>query len=146
MILYLDTSACIKKYFRDNDSHEVIDAWKAAALIGTSEITYAETIATLFRRKREDGVSDRILSLTIKNFHADWESFLHISVAREINERTLALERVHPLTGFGAIHLASALIVAERVPDQLVFACYDKRLSHAAQEEGLELLHLQHNI
>lgn len=140
MILYLDTSACVKKYFKESGSAAVIDAWKSAALIGTSAITYAETVASLYRKKREAPISDRIFSAAMKSFHTDWESFLRVEVARELNERILSLVKAHPLRGFDAIHLASALIVAEQVPDRVVFACYDKQLSSAAREEGLEVL------
>nr|MBC8394877.1 VapC toxin family PIN domain ribonuclease [Deltaproteobacteria bacterium] len=40
--------------------------------------------------------------------------------------------------GFDAIHLASALIVSERIQENFIFVCYDKRLLSAAKAEGLE--------
>ena len=36
-----------------------------------------------------------------------------------------------------AIHLASALIVQQRIDEEFVFACYDKSLNESAGKEGL---------
>jgi predicted nucleic acid-binding protein len=36
MILYLDTSALVKKYFKEKNSSEVIAAWKSSVGIATA--------------------------------------------------------------------------------------------------------------
>jgi hypothetical protein len=46
----------------------------------------------------------------------------------------------YPLRGFDAIHLASALIVHDRLPEEYLFACFDKKLLRAAQMAGLKTL------
>jgi PIN domain nuclease of toxin-antitoxin system len=51
MILYLDTSALLKKYFKESGSSEVISEWKKADAIATSMVAYAETMAAVFRKK-----------------------------------------------------------------------------------------------
>ena len=38
MILYLDTSALVKKYFEEINSSEVISAWKSSLGISTSAV------------------------------------------------------------------------------------------------------------
>jgi hypothetical protein len=35
-------------------------------------------------------------------------------------------------------HLASAMVIRERMPQDFVFACFDERLARAAQSDGLE--------
>ncbi len=47
MILYLDTSAIVKKYFKEQGSIEVIRLWKKTSSIVTSTVTYAETLAAI---------------------------------------------------------------------------------------------------
>ena len=53
MILYLDTSALIKKYFREDGSDSVISKWKEATGIVTSSVAYAEALASIYRKQRE---------------------------------------------------------------------------------------------
>ena len=45
MILYLDTSAFLKKYFREAGTDEIIARWKDATGIVTSSVAYAEALA-----------------------------------------------------------------------------------------------------
>lgn len=45
MILYLDTSALIKRYFREPFSGAVLSKWTDAEAIVTFAVTYAETMA-----------------------------------------------------------------------------------------------------
>jgi len=44
----------------------------------------------------------------------------------------------YPLRGFDAIHLASAMVIHERFPEDFMFACFDDRLLRAANEEGFK--------
>ena len=44
----------------------------------------------------------------------------------------------HPVRGFDAIHLASAMVIHERFPEDFLFACFDDSLAHAAKTEGFE--------
>lgn len=53
MILYLDTSALVKKYFKEPGSIEVIAKWKQATEIATSSVAYAELTASVYRKQRE---------------------------------------------------------------------------------------------
>ena len=46
----------------------------------------------------------------------------------------------HPLRGFDSIHLASALVLHDAAPQELLFACFDKTLVQAAVAEGLSPL------
>ena len=46
----------------------------------------------------------------------------------------------YPLRGFDAIHLASAMVIHERLPEDFVFACFDDSLVSAARSEQLETL------
>lgn len=138
MILYLDTSACVKKYFQEKGSHEVISLWKEAAAIVTSSVAYAETVASFYRKKREGELYDRKFSEILDAFHKDWESFIRVELTSDLNVRILKLIASYPLRGFDAIHLASAQIIYEKVSDEFVFACFDQRLIQAARQEGIK--------
>ena len=138
MIIYLDTSALVKKYFKEIGSNDLISKWKEAESIVTSSVAYAETMAAFYRKKREVNINENLFETVIQSFHNDWESFIHTEVNDDLNEMIDKMVAFYPLRGFDAIHLASALIVDETIKKDFLFVCFDQRLSTAAQSEGLK--------
>ncbi len=138
MILYLDTSALVKRYFQESYSEEVLSRWQSAMQIVTSSVAYAEMMASMYRKKREGDLSDTLIKRIVDAFHHDWVSFIRVEVNDELNGYIQQIVKRYPLRGFDAIHLVSAIVVQERLPEQFVFACFDIRLARAAQGEGLE--------
>ena len=138
MILYLDTSALVKRYFREPYSDDVLSRWKSATQIVTSFVAYAETMASICRKKRESDFGDTLIRKIVGTFHQDWESFIRVEVNGNLNEYIDRVVGKYPLRGFDAIHLASAMVIHERLPQDFIFACFDDRLARAAQSEGFE--------
>jgi len=139
MILYMDTSALLKKYFKEPGSNEVISVWKDADGIVISSVAYAETVASIHRKRRELGSKAVRLRTALQSFQKDWKSFIRVEVNDNLNETIDRVLAKHPLRGFDAIHLASALITHKKVSEEFFFACFDQKLSHAAQMEGLQI-------
>jgi predicted nucleic acid-binding protein len=140
MILYLDTSALIKKYFREDGSDSVISKWQEAIGIVTSSVAYAEALASIYRKQREAKFGNDKLGDLLNAFRCDWNSFIRVEVTDDLNEWIAKLVSRFPLRGFDAIHLASALIVKETLQNEFLFACFDQRLLQAAQAAGLKTL------
>jgi predicted nucleic acid-binding protein len=140
MILYLDTSALVKKYFEESYSSEVISAWKSALAISTSAVAYAELVAAVYRKGREARVKKFLIQKIMKAFREDWSSFIIVEVDNRLNEVIHKAIANHHLRGFDAIHLASALAVGSAISDDFLFVCYDERLRQAAQAEGLNTM------
>ena len=140
MILYLDTSALLKKYFKEVGSNEIITNWREAKGIVTSTVAYAEALASIHRKKREIGFDNGMFGKILDLFKRDWNSFIRVEVTDELNEWIEKMVSRYPLRGFDAIHLASALIVHDRLPEKFLFACYDNKLLQAAQMAGLKTL------
>jgi predicted nucleic acid-binding protein len=138
MILYLDTSALLKKYFNEDGSRDIIVRWKEAAGIVTSSVAYAETVASFYRKKREVNINAKSFKVILDTFHRDWGSFIRVEVSDDLNDRIEKAIAKYPLRGFDAIHLASALLVHDFVTGDFLFACYDKKLNLAAQRAGLK--------
>ncbi len=126
MILYLDTSALLKRYFKEPHSNELLAKWKEATQIVTSSVAYAETMATLYRKKREVDLSSTIFNRLLKSFQLDWESFIRVEVNDGLNETIHKVAANYPLRGFDAIHLVSAIITHERINEAFLFACLTK--------------------
>jgi predicted nucleic acid-binding protein len=140
MILYLDTSALVKKYFEEKNSPEVIAVWKSALGICTSAVAYAELLAAVYRKASETRVDKPLFESVVSTFQTDWSSFIIVEVDNRLNETIHKVIANHGLRGFDAIHLASALAIGSVVADHFLFACYDERLAQAARAEGLETL------
>ena len=140
MILYLDTSALLKKYFKEVGSPETISKWREASEIVTSSVAYAETMASFYRKKREVNINAELFGTILDSFQSDWKSFIRVDVTDELNAAINRIVADYPLRGFDAIHLASALIIYEKLQEEFLFACYDQKLLQAAQMEGLETL------
>jgi predicted nucleic acid-binding protein len=140
MILYLDTSALLKKYFKESGSSEVISEWKKADAIATSMVAYAETMAAVFRKRGETQISSSLFKKMLRDFRKDWESFFLVEVTSALNEKIDKLVETHVLRGFDAVHLASALTIHQTNPEDFIFACYDQKLLQAAQSHGLQTL------
>jgi len=140
MILYLDTSALLKRYFKELGSTEIISKWKEATGIATSSVAYAETMASFYRKKREINMNGKVFATILNSFQRDWTSFIRLEVTDDLNESIDRIVANYALRGFDAIHLASALMIHERVPEHFVFACFDRMLIQAAQTEGLKTL------
>ena len=128
----------MKRYFREPFSDEVISAWQSAAQIATSSVAYAETMASVYRKKREADLEDMWIRKIVDSFHRDWESFIRVEVNDELNEYIDRVVKEYSLRGFDAIHLASAIVIREKLPENFLFACFDNRLALAAELEGLE--------
>ncbi|MCF8084311.1 MAG: type II toxin-antitoxin system VapC family toxin [Deltaproteobacteria bacterium] len=138
MILYLDTSALVKRYFLEPYTDDIISKWKSAHQIVTSFVTYAETMASIYRKKREARLQKSVIRSIEESFYQDWLSFVRVEVNDDLNEYISHLVQAYPLRGFDAVHLASAMVVRERIPHGFVFACFDSSLVRAARSEGME--------
>lgn len=137
MILYLDTSALVKRYFEEPYSTEVAEQWQQADEIATSSVAYAEALASFHRKSREAVLDAEILDSISNNLRSDWQTFIRIQVTDELNTYIDRALTAHTLRGFDAIHLASAMILHEKFSESLRFICFDKKLTQAAKSEGI---------
>ena len=137
MILYLDTSALVKRYFEEPYSNEVAEQWRNAGEIATSSVAYAEALASFHRKSREAALDAEILGTISNNFRSDWQTLIRIQVTDELNTYIDRALSAHALRGFDAIHLASAMVLYEKLRESLLFICFDQRLTQAAKSEGI---------
>jgi predicted nucleic acid-binding protein len=145
MILYLDTSALVKRYFREPFSDDIIDRWKSANQIVTSFVAYAETVASIYRKKREEDLGDTLVRKIKDSFQQDWMTFIRVEINDELNMYIDHVISQHQLRGFDAIHLASAIVIQENIPDDFLFACFNDQLARAARLEDLETFPQEEN-
>jgi uncharacterized protein len=142
-MIYLDTSALIKRFVAEAGSDRVNDLVGSAAPVVIAKIAFAEVHAGLKRKHREGFLRDRDYALSIRQFEDDWESYIRVDLRDEILRLARDLIRRHPLRGFDAIHLASALSVKRAVGEDLAFGATDIRLLRAAEAEGFTSVNVE---
>ncbi len=137
MILYLDTSALVKLYVRETGSRVVAKLARESAALATSIVAYAETRAAFARLMRAGVTVEKRHHERLKQFNADWESFMRIELGHALARTAGELAEAYALRGFDAIHLASALWLNDTSGGKLRFAAFDARLRTAAERAGL---------
>ena len=138
MILYLDTSSLVKLYVEEPASADV-ESWVGSAEVtATSLIAYAEARAAFSRRFREHAYSAKDYKRLVSQFESDWKNFMAIHVTAELVRRAGDYTEKHGLRGFDAVHLASAVMLREKLASPVTFSCYDIRLQNASLRENLD--------
>ena len=137
MIVYLDASALVKRYVAEAGSAEVEALVREARLAGTVIVSRAEVAAGLARAMRTRLVTREVASKAREAFQADWESMVRVQVGEPLAARAAALAWEHGLRGYGAVHLAAALVWRETLGEPVTVATYDRELWRGAQASGL---------
>jgi hypothetical protein len=84
--------------------------------------------------------ANHVFDYLVESSHQDWKSLVCVQVNDDLSDMIDRVLSNHPLRGFDCIHLASALILHNAAPEELLFACFDKTLGQAAVAEGLKPL------
>ena len=137
MILYCDTSALIKRYVEEDGSKEVDHLWEGSSEIITSTVAFAEIMAAFSRKYREGLISKTGYLKTVSEFKNEYSKIILVSISPDLNQIVEKLLLKHPLRGFDAIHLASALLIRKEGPLAVRFVCFDRQLNKAAAKESL---------
>jgi predicted nucleic acid-binding protein len=132
----------LKHYIDETGSPWVRMQLSQASLLVTSQLLTVEITSALSRRVRERTLTPidyrRVRDIFYDDCRASYQTIVVtdsvISLACELLER-------HPLRGYDAIHLATALIAHHSLRSRdlpgLTFLCADERLNAAASAEGL---------
>jgi hypothetical protein len=144
--VFADSSALVTRYAAEE---------RQAALgrpeeIIVSVLARVEVPSAIWRKQRMGELTAEDAALLVAAFEADYfgtaggaaeaGGFLGVAVRSAILARATRLVAAYPLRAYDAIQLASALAVAEVVPELAGFAAFDRQLRAAAAAEGLPLL------
>lgn len=140
MILYLDTSALVKRYVEELGSEDVLDWMDLADMTGTGLVTRAEVAAAITRATRMKQLTVQVSSEALDKFRQEWSGFQRIPINEELVARADFLSCQHGLRGYVAVHLAAALIWQEALTLPVTLATYDQELVDAGKKSGLKVL------
>lgn len=111
------------------DPHIATWVWTRAEVVGAIERRVREGLLTREQRRAALRGLDQL--------EADWDEITDVLVVRS---RASSLLARHPLRAADAGQLGAALMVQDQMSDRLTFVCLDRKLSLAAEREGLRVL------
>lgn len=139
-MIYFDTSALVKRFIREKGSKTIQQIFNQKdILVTTAKVTYVEALAAFARRKREGYISEKDFNAICRILFREWKSYYIIELTNEVLEISRNLLIKYPLRSLDAIHLASAMILKNKL-QSLSFACCDLRLLSVAQKEGFLII------
>ena len=140
MILYLDTSALVKRYLRELGSDEIIEWLVSAKLSGSSVLLKAEMAAAMSKAVRLGYIYQEEANASWERFLIDWPELAHIAVSESLVTSAAALAWDYKLRGYDSVHLASALAWREKFGEIITLTTFDNELWEAGQRCGLDVL------
>lgn len=128
-MLYLDSSALVKRYIEEEGSELIVDAMDGASAIFMSRIGYVESVRAI---SASGSVAD------LARFERDWrEVLIAIEVDVHVGDDAARFAVAYELRSLDAIHLASAAMLPQA---DVRVATWDKRLHEAARRMDLKTL------
>lgn len=144
MINYCDSSAVTKIYLEESGSAFMrrIRLNFPNATIFVADIAGPEVLSAMQRRFRNGDLNAEMISEARKDFRRDYtEYFNRVSLSESIITLAMQLIEKHPLRGYDAVQLATALHLQSTLRDfngeEVRFLGADKVLNGAAQSEGI---------
>lgn len=144
MGFYFDSSAAVKRY-----APEIGSGWVNTICESTEDKVYlgqigvVEIAAALSKKVRTKELIQEDYEATLEVFLEDVRNgeYLIVPLSDQAVELGVDLTRRHPLRGYDAVHLATAIIlntalVSAGMPP-IIFVSADKALCEAARGEGL---------
>jgi predicted nucleic acid-binding protein len=140
MMLYVDSSALVKKYVLESGSDRVLKLLAQSGMAVTSKLAYPEILAGLSRKRREKGIAEKDYRAALADFESDWLALLIIEFQDELLPLIKQLLTKHALKGADAVHLASALWIQKAAKEKVSLVASDIQLLRAAKSEKLEII------
>jgi predicted nucleic acid-binding protein len=137
MILYLDTSALVKRYVVETGSRDVNALIEQAETVGSVLLTRVEMASALAKAVRMNWVDAKDAENAWQDFLGQWQFFARLSVTPVLVERASDLVWKYGLRGYDAIHLAAALLWQDTLEMPVILASYDRGLWLAGQKAGM---------
>ena len=134
MISYFDTSALVPLIVAEPGSSAARELWDGASRVASVRLVYPEARAALAQAHRGRRLTARQLRRAVTSLDALCAQLDVVDVDDDLARRAGELAEAHGLRGYDAVHLASALAVADR---DLVFVSWDAVLSAAAARARL---------
>jgi predicted nucleic acid-binding protein len=129
MMVYLDASVVIRKLQREAGSLREWGQWQRAY---SSELLRVEVLRTIDRTRLRGALTDREVVDLLEKARAIFDGLALLGLTQSILKRALQ-SFLTPLGTLDALHLATALGLAESSEIELTFLTHDTELATAAR-------------
>ena len=136
-MIYLDSSALVKRYVAETGSAAVDRLLAEHPYAATSRLAYPEILSALHRKHRAGDFPARVLDRLVKAFESDWNKMFVLEFADELLPAIKQAIRRHAVRGADSVHLVSAMWLRSELKEDVIFACADAKLLAAARKERL---------
>jgi uncharacterized protein len=133
-LIYFDSSALVKLLVQEQGSDLAAQLWDGCDAALASRLAYPEVCAALAAAGRNHDLSRDDLDVAEQAWEQYWTAVRPVELTAAVQHQAGQLARTHALRSADAVHLASALAIAD--PD-LVMAAWDRRLHAGAATAGL---------
>lgn len=137
MIAYFDGSALVKLVIDEPGSDDAAALWDGADAVLSSRVANAEVRAAIAAAHRAARLTHEQNAGARRLWGRLWPALRLVEVSRAVGQHAGDLAEDHALSGFDAIHLASALLIDA---DELIVATWDTRLAVATTAVGIPTL------
>ena len=137
MIAYFDASALVKLVIEEPGSDDAAALWDGADAVLSNRVANAEVRAAIAAAQRAGRLTTEQKAGARHLWGRLWPALRVVEVSQDVGQHAGDLAEEHALSGFDAIHLASALLVDA---DALVVATWDARLAIATTAVGIPTL------
>jgi hypothetical protein len=139
-MIYLDSSALVKRYTEEAGTDFVKSILATNGLITTSKLTYPEILSALMRKVRSGEIEKKTVHGIVDKFDKDWDHMLVLDFHNDLLPIVKNLIEKHPLKAADAIHLSSALWLKLSSMVDVTFIASDSNLLKAAAAEKLQVM------
>lgn len=135
--IYFDSSALVKLLIEEGGTEEAAGLWDACDVAMSSRLAYPEVCAALAAANRNHTLTELDLRRAQRSWKGYWATAYPVELNQDVQEHAGKLASRHALRGADAVHLASALTVAD---SDFLVAAWDKRLRAGATAEALAVV------
>jgi predicted nucleic acid-binding protein len=136
MRAYVDASVFLRLALGEPDA---LAEWNDIDDAVTSELAQVECVRTLDRLRLRVGAPGQELTARRAHVHRLLEEVTQVEISREVLARA-SQPLPAPVGTLDAIHLATAMILAEQNGEPIVLATHDAELGLAARAMGLQVI------
>jgi predicted nucleic acid-binding protein len=137
--LYAETSAVLRWLFNEPQGDAVLDRMRRASKVVSSRLTLVEARRAIRRASREAGLASAGRAEVLSALALAAARWALLDLSRSVVERAEGEFPIEPIRTLDALHLASALVLRDALPDLVVLST-DDRLRANALELGFAVL------
>jgi len=136
---FWDSSALVPLLAKEDTTEKMIRLMEEDPVVLVSWISSVEIMSALCRRKRMGELDGQEFDKALAIFDQISAQWIEVQPSDLLRNQAIRVLRVHHLRTLDSFQLASAIIVSDYKPQNLLFVCLDHRLIDAAKAEGFSI-------